>query len=51
MIMAYGQTGAGKTHTILGGASWNERGLLPRFLKVIFVFNSENSCGLVVHSK
>lgn len=47
-IFAYGQTGGGKTHTILGPSSlnllsthssdYNHRGLLPRSLE--FIFNS-----------
>jgi kinesin family protein 6/9 len=31
-----GQTGSGKTHTIFGGDSYAERGLIPRTLTLIF---------------
>jgi len=36
-IMAYGQTGAGKTHTMLGGAvGYKERGVIPRAISEVF---------------
>ena len=36
-MFAYGQTGSGKTFTITGGAeSYNDRGLIPRSLSMIF---------------
>ena len=41
-LLAYGQTGAGKTYTVLGkggttsGASYDERGLVPRTLQRLF---------------
>eukprot|EP00906_Rhabdomonas_costata_P014871 RCo021335 len=36
-IMAYGQTGAGKTYTMSGGSDFKQRGLVPRV--VMHVFN------------
>ena len=35
-IMAYGQTGAGKTHTITGGGEYETRGLSPRMISQVF---------------
>jgi kinesin family protein 6/9 len=36
-VMTYGQTGAGKTHTMTGGgAAFDQRGLAPRALSAIF---------------
>jgi hypothetical protein len=34
--MAYGQTGAGKTYTIIGSDDWNLRGLVPRTIQYVF---------------
>ena len=36
IILAYGQTGAGKSHTVLGGGTTATRGLVPRALERIF---------------
>ena len=33
--MAYGQTGAGKTHTVIGSDTWTDRGLVPRTIQVV----------------
>lgn len=43
-IFAYGQTGAGKTYTMIGGGEPQERGLLPRTVEMIFdrIKNLEN---------
>jgi kinesin family protein 6/9 len=35
-ILAYGQTGAGKTYTICGGDTYETRGLIPRALTLVF---------------
>lgn len=35
-VMAYGQTGAGKTYTMLGGTDYRTRGLVPRMIKAVF---------------
>ncbi|ODH40120.1 hypothetical protein ACO22_01702 [Paracoccidioides brasiliensis] len=35
-IFAYGVTGTGKTHTMRGGKSLNERGVIPRLLSGIY---------------
>jgi kinesin family member C1 len=35
-IFAYGQTGAGKTHTMFGGATEDERGIVPRAVEHLF---------------
>ena len=35
-IMAYGQTGAGKTFTINGGGGYDDRGLAPRVISHLF---------------
>ena len=35
-VMAYGQTGTGKTHTMKGGESGPERGIVPRCAEYIF---------------
>ena len=35
-VMAYGQTGAGKTHTVTGGADYEQRGLAPRVVSLLF---------------
>jgi kinesin family protein 6/9 len=36
-VMCYGQTGAGKTHTMSGGKqSFKERGIIPRALSQVF---------------
>ena len=36
-VMAYGQTGAGKTHTMTGGGSPEAKGLVPRTLEKVCV--------------
>jgi len=35
-IMAYGQSGSGKTHTMLGGTTAETRGLIPRLAEELF---------------
>jgi kinesin family protein 6/9 len=35
-VMAYGQTGAGKTYTMMGGTDYRTRGVVPRATKAIF---------------
>lgn len=35
-LMCYGQTGAGKTFTLMGGADYRTRGCVPRCVKAIF---------------
>lgn len=35
-IFAYGQTGSGKTYSICGGDSYQDRGLIPRTLNLVF---------------
>ncbi|GLD93694.1 hypothetical protein PINS_up002299 [Pythium insidiosum] len=35
-ILAYGQTGAGKTYTMVGGTSAETRGMIPRALQQVF---------------
>ncbi len=35
-FMAYGQTGAGKTHTMLGGQTKSEYGIIPRIMSDLF---------------
>lgn len=35
-IFAYGQTGSGKTYSMCGGESFQERGLIPRTLNLVF---------------
>lgn len=35
-ILAYGQTGSGKTYTICGGDTFDDRGLIPRAISVVF---------------
>eukprot|EP01038_Epipyxis_sp_PR26KG_P011639 gene11639-15589_t len=35
-IFAYGQTGSGKTYTIFGGETYQERGIIPRTLGLVF---------------
>eukprot|EP01083_Nonionella_stella_P054927 144964_1 len=35
-LFAYGQTGSGKTYTLTGGKTYNNRGIMPRALKMIF---------------
>jgi kinesin family protein 6/9 len=35
-IFAYGQTGSGKTYTIFGGDSYQERGIIPRTISLLF---------------
>jgi len=45
-VLAYGQTGAGKTHTMLGGrGSYAQRGLVPRALTRIFETLAVNGGG------
>ena len=39
-LLCYGQTGAGKTHTITGAAAGAERGLIPRILDHLFTVGS-----------
>ena len=34
--MAYGQTSAGKTYTLLGGETKDRKGILPRFVEDLF---------------
>ncbi|CAE7506811.1 KIF6 [Symbiodinium microadriaticum] len=35
-ILAYGQTGSGKTFSICGGESFDDRGLIPRTINIVF---------------
>ena len=35
-IMTYGQTGSGKTHTLTGGDSFKDRGVIPRTIETLF---------------
>ena len=35
-VFAYGQTGAGKTYSVIGGETFAERGLIPRALAHVF---------------
>jgi kinesin family protein 6/9 len=35
-VMAYGQTGAGKTFTMMGGSDYRTRGIIPRALRLVF---------------
>mmetsp|Transcript_18695 Transcript_18695/g.27048 ORF Transcript_18695/g.27048 Transcript_18695/m.27048 type:complete len:769 (-) Transcript_18695:208-2514(-) len=47
-VLAYGQTGSGKTYSMCGGDSFEDRGLIPRALSVVFEevsfrLESENS--------
>lgn len=35
-LMCYGQTGAGKTFTLMGGADYRTRGCIPRSIKLLF---------------
>ena len=35
-LFAYGSTGAGKTHTMRGGKSLAERGVIPRLLSGVY---------------
>lgn len=35
-IFAYGSTGSGKTHTMRGGKTMNDRGIIPRLLSGIY---------------
>ena len=35
-LFAYGVTGTGKTHTMRGGKSMADRGLIPRFLSGVY---------------
>jgi kinesin family member 6/9 len=35
-VFAYGQTGSGKTYSICGGDSYQDRGLIPRTLNLVF---------------
>eukprot|EP00741_Cyanophora_paradoxa_P010150 tig00020510_g9825.t1 len=42
-IMAYGQTGAGKTYTMTGGANYKYRGMAPRAISEIFKYVQNRS--------
>ena len=35
-LFAYGQTGTGKTHTVIGGDGYDQRGVVPRFVEDVF---------------
>ena len=35
-LFAYGQTGTGKTHTVIGGDGYEQRGVVPRFVEEVF---------------
>ena len=35
-LFAYGQTGTGKTHTVIGGDGYDQRGVVPRFVEEVF---------------
>lgn len=35
-IFAYGQTGSGKTFTMTGGRTYDERGVTPRAVALVF---------------
>lgn len=40
-LLAYGQTGAGKTHSMIGGSDYRTRGIIPRALTQVFCYISE----------
>ena len=42
-VMCYGQTGAGKTYTMVGGSDYGSRGVCPRAIKAIFDDVSTNA--------
>jgi kinesin family protein 6/9 len=35
-IFVYGQTGSGKTHSMSGGETWEQRGIIPRTFSHLF---------------
>ena len=35
-LFAYGQTGTGKTYTVIGGDGYKQRGVVPRFVEDVF---------------
>lgn len=37
-LFAYGQTGTGKTFTVIGGDGYEQRGIVPRFVEDVFGF-------------
>ena len=37
-LFAYGQTGTGKTFTVIGGDGYEQRGVVPRFVEDVFSF-------------
>ena len=37
-LFAYGQTGTGKTFTVIGGDGYDQRGVVPRFVEDVFAF-------------
>eukprot|EP00759_Apiculatamorpha_spiralis_P021811 PhF_6_TR26346/c3_g1_i1/m.37915 len=43
-LLAYGQTGCGKTHTMMGGQSSETMGVIPRFLHDIFLTITRLHC-------
>eukprot|EP00736_Rhodelphis_marinus_P002928 Rmarinus@m.29982 len=47
-VFAYGQTGSGKTYTVTGGPeSYNDRGIIPRTLELVFFRIREEAGGEV----
>lgn len=60
LMLAYGQTGAGKTHTMIGGLERASEGLLPRSVEYLFSRFEESTthsfkvgscrrCALIMH--
>jgi hypothetical protein len=47
-IIAYGQTGTGKTHTIEGNLVGNDRGIIPRVAEQVFSMSSPNMQGIML---
>ena len=47
-VMAYGQTGAGKTYTTTGGDTYETRGLAPRLVQYFFQHKAVKSHGAEV---
>ena len=39
-LFAYGQTGTGKTYTVIGGETREQRGVVPRFVEEVFAHNA-----------
>ena len=48
LVFSFGETSSGKSHTIIGGKAWSERGLIPHSLQYLFGSRAKSDSGLLI---